>query len=356
MKLNVSLGERSYPIYIEPGAISGGLVPRLREVARFARLYAVTDENVAAHYAGCLEGIDVTVLPAGEATKSFAHYQALCGALLGKGVDRNTVLVALGGGVVGDLVGFVAATLLRGISFVQLPTTLLAQVDSSVGGKTGIDTPQGKNLVGAFHQPECVIIDPLTLKTLPQRHMRAGYAEVVKYGLIRDVLFFDWLEESGRGVVNGDVEKQIHAIAVSCQAKADVVAGDEKELGLRALLNLGHTFAHAVELLNGYDESILHGEAVAAGICLAYRLSHALGRCSDQDVARVEAHFAEIGLPTRLVDFEGLPGTSAPYLDAMMADKKARDNRLVFVVPKGIGDAFVADDLPADMVAGADRR
>lgn len=351
MKVDVELGARSYPIWIEPGALGRDILSRIRTVTKASRLYVVTDENVASHYAGHFAGEPLIVLPAGEATKSFAHYRGLCEEILSRGIDRGSVLVALGGGVIGDLVGFVAATLMRGIAFVQVPTTLLAQVDSSVGGKTAIDTPQGKNLVGAFHQPRCVIIDPETLTSLPERHVRAGYAEIVKYGLIEDAGFFAWLQANGGAVLGGDVIRQQEAIATCCRMKADVVAEDEHEEGRRALLNLGHTFGHAVEKLNDFDESILHGEAIAAGMCLAFALSQRLGLCRGDEVQQVVSHIAGAGLPTRLSQFDNLPRTAEPYLDAMRGDKKVSKDQIVFILARGIGQAFIASDVPLDAVS-----
>jgi len=259
-------------------------------------------------------------------------------------------VVALGGGVIGDLAGFAAAVLLRGVRFVQVPTTLLAQVDSSVGGKTAIDTAHGKNLVGAFHQPRLVLADTGVLDTLPRRELLAGYAEVLKYALLGDPGFFDWLEANGRKVIAGDAGARAHAIVTSCAAKAEIVAADEREAGARALLNLGHTFGHALEAETGYDGSLLHGEAVAIGMVLAFALSERLGLCPSADTARVRRHMADVGLPT------GLPGGRAwdagRLLDHMTRDKKARDGRATFVLVRGIGRAYVEPEVdPAEVRA-----
>jgi 3-dehydroquinate synthase len=310
----------------------------------------VSDTNVAALYgarlqdglaaAGLRSGL-VTVAP-GEASKSYATYAAVCDGLLAHKVERNDLVVALGGGVVGDLAGFAAATLRRGVRFVQAPTTLLAQVDSSVGGKTGINSPHGKNLIGAFHQPRLVLADTATLDTLSEREMRAGYAEVAKYGLINDAAFFDWCEAHWAGIFAGGPERD-EAVAICCRSKAGVVVRDEREDGERALLNLGHTFAHALERLTGYESArLVHGEAVAIGLALAFRFSARLGLCPGQDAGRVANHLALAGLPTRLQAVPGGCGDADALVAAMAQDKKVRDGALTFILARGIGQSFIA--------------
>jgi 3-dehydroquinate synthase len=286
------------------------------------------------------------VVEPGEGSKSFAAYAAACGAVLDMRAERGDLVVALGGGVVGDLAGFVAATLKRGMRLVQVPTSLLAQVDSSVGGKTGINAPQGKNLVGAFHQPSLVLADTGCLDTLPEREFRAGYAEVAKYGLIDDAPFFDWLDENRGAVLGENGAARRHAIAQSCRAKAAVVARDERETGERALLNLGHTFGHALERLTAYDGArLVHGEAVAVGIALAFRFSVGQGLCPAADAERVAEHFRAVGLPTHIRDVPGWRDGSEAVLDAMMQDKKVTRGRLNLVLARGIGRSFLASDV-----------
>jgi shikimate kinase/3-dehydroquinate synthase len=286
------------------------------------------------------------VRPPGETTKSYAEFAYVSDALIAAHIERRDVVIALGGGVIGDLAGFAAATLRRGVDFVQIPTSLLAQVDSSVGGKTAINSALGKNLIGAFHQPRLVLADLATLATLPEREFRAGYAEVVKYGLIDDLAFFEWLEAHRAEVFAGGAARA-QAVAVSCAAKARVVASDETEQGARALLNLGHTFGHALEALAHYDPKVLvHGEAVAVGLALAFRFSRALGHCAGQDVVRVERHLASAGLPTRIQDVTGLSPTPDKMLEAMRQDKKVERGRLTFILARGIGESFVAKDVP----------
>ena len=347
-RVRVALAGRSYDILIGDGlrhrfaAEIAAALPRPRTIV-------VTDENVAAHYLAPLmadlaaTGVtaDSVVLPPGEETKSFAHLERLTGQCLELGMERRDTLIALGGGVIGDLAGFAAAVLLRGVGCIQLPTTLLAQVDSSVGGKTAIDMPGGKNLVGAFHQPGLVLIDPATLDTLDRRQRLAGYAETVKYGLIGDRGFFEWLEANGRAVIDGGGDARVRAIETACAAKAGVVARDERESGERALLNLGHTFAHALETATGYSDRLLHGEAVAIGMCMAFDLSAAMGWTSGQEAARVRAHLDSVGLPTAPAAVAGLGLTPAAMTDLMRKDKKVADGRIVFVMVRGIGEAFV---------------
>ncbi|MBX9932295.1 MAG: 3-dehydroquinate synthase [Methylobacterium sp.] len=310
----------------------------------------VTDENVAGLYgdrlrasleaAGLRTGL-VVVAP-GEASKSYATYAQVCDGLLAHRIERNDIVVALGGGVVGDLAGFAAATLRRGVRFAQAPTTLLAQVDSSVGGKTGINSPHGKNLIGAFHQPRLVVADTATLDTLSEREMRAGYAEVAKYGLISDAGFFEWCEANWAGIFAGGPERD-EAVAICCRAKAGVVVRDEREDGERALLNLGHTFAHALERLTAYESArLVHGEAVAIGLALAFRFSARLGLCPGQEAGRVANHLALAGLPTRLQAVPGGSGDADAILEAMAQDKKVRDGALTFILARGIGQSFIA--------------
>ncbi|MEA1834464.1 3-dehydroquinate synthase [Methylobacterium durans] len=341
-------GGRDYDILIGRGllASAGARVAALG--ARAAVI--VTDETVAALYgdrvresleaAGLRSGV-IAVAP-GEASKSYATYAAVSDGLLAHRVERNDLVVALGGGVVGDLAGFAAATLRRGVRFVQAPTTLLAQVDSSVGGKTGINSPLGKNLIGAFHQPRLVLADTAALDTLTEREMRAGYAEVAKYGLIGDAGFFAWCEANWRGLFAGGPERD-EAVAICCRAKAGVVVRDEREDGERALLNLGHTFGHALERLTGYDSlRLVHGEGVAIGLALAFRFSARLGLCPGQEAGRVANHLALAGLPTRLQQVPGGCGDAEAILDAMAQDKKVRDGALTFILARGIGKSFIA--------------
>jgi 3-dehydroquinate synthase len=288
------------------------------------------------------------VLPPGESTKDLAHFGRLIDEILALGVERGTMLVALGGGVVGDICGFAAATLLRGLDFVQIPTTLLAQVDSSVGGKTAINTTAGKNLLGAFYQPRLVLADTDTLDTLPRREMRAGYAEIVKYGLIGDAAFFDWLEAAGDAVCDLQPAALTRAVMTSCRMKADIVARDERETGDRVLLNFGHTFGHALEAETGFGDALLHGEGVALGMILAFDFAVTLGLANGQDAQRVRRHIAASGLPTSLVEI-GLSGAVADRLIAHMGrDKKVRDGRITLILPRRIGEVFVMRDVSAE--------
>jgi len=348
----VELGNRSYKILIGEGLIAnaGALIADVKPRARAA---IVTDEHVAAHWLAPLReslvaaGLEpsVVICPPGETTKSYAEFARVSDALIGARIERRDVVVALGGGVIGDLAGYCAAALRRGVDYVQIPTTLLAQVDSSVGGKTAINSPLGKNLVGAFHQPILVLADSAALKTLPQRELIAGYAEVVKYGLIDDRVFFEWLERYGPEVLGGGPARA-EAIRASCAAKARVVASDETEQGARALLNLGHTFGHALEALAHYDaDKLVHGEGVAVGLACAFRFSRALGLCPGQDVGRVEQHLRVVGLPTRIQDLSRLSADPATILDAMRQDKKVERGRLTFILARGIGESFVAKDV-----------
>lgn len=350
MIVDVALGDRSYPIHIAPGLL-GAAAPVLAPFARGGRLVVVTDESVAALHletlAAGLSGIrlEAIVLPPGEATKDWAHLELVVERLLERGVERGDAVVALGGGVIGDLVGFACSILRRGCRFVQVPTTLLSQVDSSVGGKTAINARAGKNLVGAFHQPVAVLIDPDVLATLPRRELMAGYAEVVKYGLINDADFFAWCEANGAAVLAGDRQAQITAIAHSCRAKAAIVAADERETGdIRALLNLGHTFGHAFEAETGFSSRLLHGEAVALGMVQAFRLSARLGLCAEADAARVAAHLAGLGFTIEPAAL-GLAGDAARLIEHMRQDKKMSAGRLAFILARGIGQSFVSRDV-----------
>ena len=347
VRIDLSPTSRAYDILVGDDVLAeaGGLV-RARLGVR--RAVIVTDNVVAPLYQQRLEAVLAaaghTLLPsvvisAGEGSKSYDGLANLLGQLFERGVDRETLLVAMGGGVVGDLAGLAAALVLRGIDIVQIPTTLLAQVDSSVGGKTGINSPYGKNTVGAFYQPRLVLADVTTLDSLPAREMRAGYAEIVKYGLIRDPAFFAWCQAHGDKLLHGDRTAQIHAVGKSCAHKASVVARDERESGERALLNLGHTFGHALETVTGYGSLLLHGEAVAIGAVLAFRLCADLGFCPREDAAAVREHFAHVGLPVDPPPFD----YDLDRLMALMAqDKKASHGKLTLIMVKGIGQAYVS--------------
>ena len=350
--VSVDLGSRSYDILVGPGLLAT-IGDRLKTHLARPRLAVVTDANVArlhlkpleAALAGSGIAANTIVLPAGERTKSYAHLAELCDGLLSAGVERDDLVVAFGGGVIGDLAGFAASILRRGVNFVQCPTTLLAQVDSSVGGKTGINSPLGKNLVGAFHQPILVLADTSLLDTLPARELRAGYAEVVKYALLGDRGLFDWLEKDAAALLSGDEAARRRAVTASCRAKADIVRRDETERGDRALLNLGHTFGHALEAATGYSDRLLHGEAVAAGMAMAFRFSVMLGHCAEAEARRVEAHLAGAGLPIRASDMAGTLPPPSEFLDIMRQDKKSRAGRLAFILVRRIGEAFLARDV-----------
>ena len=352
--VKVELGERAYDIEIGTGflAKAGDMIAAQLGKRKCA---IVTDENVAAlHLAKLQQSLDkagldheTIVLAPGEATKNFVPLASACEKLLQTQIERDDLIIAFGGGVIGDLAGFAASILRRGMRFVQIPTTLLSQVDSSVGGKTGINTPQGKNLIGTFHQPSLVIIDTDVLETLPERELKAGYAEVVKYGLIDDAAFFTWLEDNGERLLSGDLQARTHAIATSCRSKARIVAQDERESGVRALLNLGHTFGHALEAFANYDGSLLHGEGISIGMVMAYELSEQLGLCKKGATARVEQHFKTVGLPTRISDISTKDGPHADaLLNAMAQDKKVKDGKLVFIMARDIGDSYIDNDIP----------
>ena len=346
-RVGVALGSRSYDVEIGRGLLADAGT-RIEAALGHRRAVVVADAALEAtpHLDTLRRGLDAPVLtvPPGEGSKSLAGFAALIEDILALRPDRKTAVVAVGGGVVGDLAGFAAATVLRGLPYVQVPTTLLAQVDSAVGGKTGINSRHGKNLVGAFHQPALVLADLATLDTLPARERRAGYAEVVKYGLLGDADFFEWLEANGARALAGDAPALAHAVATSVRAKAAIVAADEEERsGTRALLNLGHTFAHAYEALTGMGADLLHGEAVAIGLVDAFRLSARLGLCDARDPDRVGAHLAAVGLPTRRAAVAEL--APAAIVEAMRGDKKVEDGRLTFILVRGIGRAFVHRDV-----------
>jgi 3-dehydroquinate synthase len=350
--VNVSLDDRSYDVVIGPGLI-GETGQRLKALIGLNPVVVVTDDNVAAlHLAKLCNSLDDAgiphheiILPAGERTKEFGQLQNLMESVLDLKPDRGWSLLALGGGVIGDIVGVAASLILRGIGFIQAPTTLLAQVDSSVGGKTAINTRHGKNLVGSFYQPRLVLADTEVLDTLDRRELLAGYGEVVKYGLLGDREFFGWLTQNGPAIINGDPDARRHAVMTSCAAKAEIVAQDEREQGRRALLNLGHTFGHALEAETGYGQALLHGEAVAIGSLLAFELSANLGLCSHDDVATVRRHFETIGLPTKISNISAPINDAGALLSHMRLDKKVKDGMLRFILVRGIGDAFIADNI-----------
>jgi 3-dehydroquinate synthase len=360
--VHVPLPGREYDIVIGTGLLDGA-------GARFASLFPgrrfgiVTDTEVAkAQLPRLIASLDRAgighteiILPNGEATKSFARLGEVVDALLAAKLERGDLVIALGGGVIGDLAGFAAAIARRGMDFVQVPTSLLAQVDSSVGGKTGINSPHGKNLIGAFHQPKLVLADLDALTTLPEREFAAGYAEVVKYGLIDDAPFYFWLEENRRAIFAGDAALRAEMVARCCAAKTRFVLADEKETGVRALLNLGHTFGHALEKATGYSDRLLHGEGVAIGMVLAHGFSARLGLAPSQDLGRIQQHLQSVGLPTRLADIPGeLPGTDY-LMDAIAQDKKVVRGALTFILTRGIGEAFIEKNVdPATVRAYLD--
>ena len=361
-KVNVSLPgslnlNRSYDIHIGSGLLES-CASLISPLLKRDFVAIVTDENVAkSHLEGLTQTLDraeIThvkkIMPPGEASKSFTGLETLMQWLLDNKVERQDMVIALGGGVIGDLTGFAAATLRRGVRFTQIPTTLLAQVDSSVGGKTGINVPQGKNLVGAFHQPSLVLADLDVLQTLPDREFRAGYAEIVKYAAICDRPFFDWLEDNLEALNNRNNDALSFAIAKSCQTKADIVAQDEKEHGARALLNLGHTFAHAYENLTGYSENLLHGEAVGLGIAQAVQLSVHLGICTEADAQALVNHLAKAGLPVSQADIKGGPFKATDLVNAMAQDKKVSQGVMTFILMKAIGEAFITNEVSASQL------
>ncbi|MFT3811003.1 MAG: 3-dehydroquinate synthase [Micropepsaceae bacterium] len=356
-RIHVGLGARAYDVLVGEGLIAAAgahIAPLLKRGVSFI----VTDEHVAAHHLEPLQaalaaaGIKAgaLILPPGEKTKSFENLERVCRALLAARIERGDLVIALGGGVIGDLVGLAAGLVRRGTGFVQIPTTLLAQVDSSVGGKTAINAPEGKNLVGLFHQPRLVLADIAALTTLPAREMKAGYAEIVKYGLIGDAAFFDWLDTDGSKLLAGDTAALAKAVAASVRAKAGVVERDETETGERALLNLGHTFGHALEAATGFSDRLLHGEGVAIGMKLAFDLSAALGHCDGQVPGRVANHLARMGLPHRIADIPGERPTTAELLHHMAQDKKVEAGKLTFILARAVGEAFIAKDVDAAAV------
>jgi 3-dehydroquinate synthase len=358
--INVALGARAYDIVVGRGQIAtlGARIAALRPGARTAIL---TDRTVARHWldaakaslaAADIPFLDI-VVGEGEASKTYAVFEKVCEALIAGRIERNDLLIALGGGVIGDLGGFAASVLRRGVDFVQVPTTLLAQVDSSVGGKTGINSPQGKNLIGSFHQPALVVADTATLDTLPPRQFRAGYAEIVKYGLLGDAEFFSWLEASRADIFAGGPARE-QAIAASCRAKAAVVARDERETGDRALLNLGHTFGHVFEAATGFSDRLYHGEGVGLGMALAAEFSAELGLLPREQCARIIGHLAEAGLPTHVQSIPGFAQEGLVDADGLMQlmaqDKKVKRGRLTFILLRRIGEAFIANDVEAGAV------
>lgn len=350
--LRLDLGDRSYDIDVGDGTLKTAGAA-IRNAAGGGKCWIVTDETVAATYLAPLEDtlreagltFQTIVVPPGEGSKSFATVEKVVNTVLDGAPERSSTMIALGGGVIGDLTGFAASIILRGINFVQIPTTLLAQVDSSVGGKTGINTRHGKNLAGAFYQPKLVIADTGVLDTLPRRELLAGYAEVVKYGLIRDIGFFDWLEQNGTAVLDGDGEARAYAVRASCAAKATVVAEDERENGVRALLNFGHTFGHALEAETGFGAELLHGEAVAIGMIMALELSAMLDLCPAADIDRVRRHYAATGLPMTVPKAQNRRWEPATLIRHMGHDKKVQDGKVTFILARGIGKAFVARDV-----------
>ncbi len=358
--VRVELGDRSYDIVIGAGLLApgGSGAARIGKITGSGPAWIVTDATVAdLHLRPVLSAlaaadVDATpvILPAGESSKTMASVERIVGTVLDGVPERSSSIIALGGGVVGDIAGFAASMILRGIGFIQVPSTLLAQIDSSVGGKTGINTAHGKNLVGAFYQPRLVIADTGLLDSLPRREILAGYAEVVKYALLGDRGFFDWLEDNAVDVIAGDADALRQAVRTCCAAKAVIVGRDEREAGARALLNLGHTFGHALETETGYGSELLHGEAVAIGMVMAFELSSALGLCAAGDVERIRRHFARVGLPVGLPSVPGRVWDPDTLLDHMRHDKKVRDGHMVFVLARAIGEAFVTADVdPADV-------
>src|SRR3982750_633837 len=358
--VNVALDERAYDIVIGREVLQS-LGPRIAALRPRARAAVVTDRNVAKHWLEKTEasqtqsGIAATsiIVEEGEGSKTYAGLERVSEALISAKVERNDLVIALGGGVVGDLSGFAGAILRRGVDFVQVPTSLLAQVDSSVGGKTGINSPQGKNLLGAFHQPVLVIADTSVLDTLSPRQFRSGYAEVAKYGVLGDEPFFAWLEANHTDIFSGGAARE-HAIATSCRAKAAIVSRDERETGERALLNLGHTFGHALEAATGFSDRLFHGEGVAVGMVLAAEFSAEIGMLAESDAARVKHHLGEVGLPTRLQDIAGFAQEGLADADTLMAlmaqDKKVKRGKLTFILLQAVGRAVVADDVEPALV------
>jgi len=358
--VDVALGDRAYDIIIGRDVLAS-LGPRVADLRPGVRTAIVTDRKVAKHWLEQAEaslaaaGIATAriIVDEGEGSKTYAGLERVCEALIAARIERNDLVIALGGGVVGDLAGFAAAILRRGVDFVQVPTSLLAQVDSSVGGKTGINSPQGKNLLGAFHQPVLVIADTAVLDTLSPRQFRAGYAEVAKYGVLGDEAFFTWLEKNHADLFKGGAARE-YAVATSCRAKAAIVSRDERETGERALLNLGHTFGHALEAATGFSDRLFHGEGVAIGMVLAAELSAELGMISGQDAARVQRHLADAGLPTHLQDIAGFAQEGLTDADALMTlmaqDKKVKRGKLTFILLEAVGRAVIAPNVEPALV------
>ena len=350
LTVEVALGTRAYSIIIGSGVLAQA-GERIAPLLARPKLAIVTDSHVAPlHLAGLTDALDAAgiehdsfIVPAGEASKNFAQLEDMCDWLLDRKIERNDCVVALGGGVIGDLTGFAAAILRRGTRFIQIPTSLLAQVDSSIGGKTAINSSRGKNLIGAFHQPDLVLADMDVLSSLPPREIGAGYAEIVKYGALGDRGFFDWLDANGGDVLALKPQAVAHAVAESCRAKAAIVARDERESGERALLNLGHTFGHAFEKLTGYGSALLHGEAVAYGMVLAFAYSAETGLCAPQDADRLRAHIAASGLPASMAQIGNGVFDADALIDAMQQDKKVQGGKMRFILARALGDSFVAD-------------
>jgi 3-dehydroquinate synthase len=353
-KVTVQMGKRTYDIIIGSAVLESAGV-YISAATSANHFVIITDNNIPESYISTIKcalnkaRIDVVKIAAGESSKSFSCFNSLLDSIFETLPDRNTTLIALGGGVVGDIVGFAASVILRGIDFIQIPTTLLSQVDSSVGGKTGINNKFGKNLIGSFYQPKLVLIDIDTLKTLPKREFLAGYAEVVKYGLINDKAFFNWLDDNLDDILSMQPAALKKIITTSCKSKAEIVAQDEKESGVRALLNLGHTFAHALEHQAGYDGSLVHGEAVSIGMVMAFCLSNRLGFCSDKDIDVVKHHLVRSGLPIYPSEIKKIWDVDL-LLEAMKQDKKVSDGMLVFILVKSIGDAFIQKNVAANVV------
>ena len=355
--VNVGMGARAYDIHIGQGLLDEA-AQYISPFLERSKVVIITDSNVAPlHLASLTASLDFSsiehvslTLPAGENTKSWFFLNQTVNFFLEEKVERRDVVIALGGGVIGDLVGFAAAILRRGVRFIQIPTSLLAQVDSSVGGKTGINAPQGKNLIGAFHQPSLVLADIDVLNTLTPRDFLAGYGEVVKYGLLGNAVFFNWLELNGPALARGDTAARIEAVQVSCQMKADIVVRDETEQGDRALLNLGHTFCHALEAAAGYSDRLLHGEGVAIGCALAFEASARLGLCAQEAPSRVRAHLKTMGMKTDISDIDGELPNAVSLLELMGQDKKVIGGKLNFIMARDIGQAFVTSDVSTEVI------
>ena len=352
LTVKVALDDRAYDIFIG-GALLTQAAAYIAPLLPRPKLAIVTDTHVAPlHLKTLTDSLDAAgiahdtfIVPAGEASKNITQLETLCDWLLDQKIERNDCIIALGGGVIGDLTGFAAAILRRGTRFIQIPTTLLAQVDSSIGGKTAVNSSRGKNLIGAFHQPDLVLADMDVLATLPPREIGAGYAEIVKYGALGDAEFFDWLCANGQDVLALNSEATAHAVAESCKAKAAIVARDERESGDRALLNLGHTFGHAFEKLTGYGDALLHGEAVAYGMVLAFAYSAEVGLCSAEDAERLRAHIAECGLPARMQAVGNGVFDADALIEAMGQDKKVQGGKMRFILARALGDSFIAEDV-----------